>query len=170
MSDDQGTVYSAYIAGELEQERARRDRFDARGLGVLTTSSALIALVFSLTVLITGKDLKIAKVSSIVLAAVALVAFLVAGISGLLANKLRNSSTVLIEGMERMVRDRWTNSEVTARSVTAQKNLEVLASLRNANDKKVKHLERALFSQLVGTGLLVWAIGREALALVGWWP
>jgi hypothetical protein len=61
---DGGLVLHEFAIGELQEERDRRLRTDARGAGLITTSSALAALAFAAAALVTNqKNFEIPRLS-----------------------------------------------------------------------------------------------------------
>lgn len=167
---DQGATYAGFVQEQLEQERKRREDLDARGLTVLTTTSGLVALLFAISVLVTGKDYKVAKHLSVGLVVGALVTLVIAAILGILANRLRGYAVPKIESLEDLLTGpHWEDSEATARSITSQAKLGMISSLRTTNNSKVTFLESALWAQIGGLAMLTGAIMREALRIVGIW-
>lgn len=161
---DQGDAYAGFIEAELKNERDRRAGLDARGLGVVTTSSALIALVLSLSVVVTGTDFTVSGLSAAGVF-LSLLLFMVAGVAGILANANRSHEVASTETLNEMLCSHWTDTEVTARNIRASLNVRTLSTLRAGNNVKVGFLTAALVCQLVAIAALVVAIGRELLAL-----
>src|SRR5215203_5065448 len=97
---EQGGTYASFVQEQLEQERKRRENLDARGLTVLTTTSGLVALLFAISVLVTGKDYKVVKHLSGGLVIGALVTLLIAAVLGILANRLRGYAVPNVKSLE----------------------------------------------------------------------
>jgi hypothetical protein len=158
---DQGEVYADFVAIELEQERHRRDRLDAKSNATLVTSAGLVSLVAALGILdpVSLQQQPLIVRWGFVVAAASL---MISAVLGLLAGWL-HVYTVLSERAvrRRMLNECWGESQVTARSRVAQFNAETLDTLRQGNNTKARQLLWAHALQVLGGSGLV------AVALAG---
>ena len=163
---EQGKTYAEFIASELQREHDRRASLDARGLSIVTTSSALLALVFALSTLILGKDFKVTGVS-VVAVTLSLLFFVVAAIFGIAANRLREYDVTHHDTLYDMLgKDHWGDTEVTARGICAFRHVITVQSLRPTNDRKADQITVALSFQVAAIAALSVAIGRELFRFI----
>lgn len=159
---DQGDAYSKFVEAELKNERERRSALDQRGLGVVTSSSAFITLVFSLSVILTGKDFT-PKDGVRNFIAASLVSFVVAGALGIFANANRRYHVATRETLDDMLGEHWIDDEVDARNNVAALNVVTLDTLRTGNSKKVWFLSAALVFQVIAIA----SLGAAVVAQIG---
>jgi hypothetical protein len=164
MSSDQGTQYHAFVTEQLKAEYDRRTALEARGLSVVTSSGALVTLVFAVAAFTLGKDYKPSAVAKIGLG-VSLVLFVVAAGFGLLANFLRKYKIVSAATLDLMLTSHWTDSETAARNICAVVDSSTLISLREGSNDKARQVTWALSCQLLALGALVftvlWEVGHH---------
>jgi hypothetical protein len=158
--EQQGVVYAAFIDAALKDEQARRDSLDSRALSVLTTSSALIALVFSLTVLITGEHFVVSDRGARGIAC-SLGSFVVAAALGLWAHETRPYRVADIPTLRLMYTTHWTDGETTARNFCCRLSVRNTASLRTGNNRKAGILIVAFIFQIAALVGLLATLGYE---------
>lgn len=146
---EQGETYAAYIASTLSSEHARGKALSDRAAAVTTTSSAFLALVLTLTVLVTGDDRKFSA-TEMNWVSIGFVALAVASATGLYANFTRKYEVASMETMHDMISGHWTDDEVDARNAVAYLNYKTTDSLRGLNKIKSVALTVALSLQIVG--------------------
>lgn len=164
-----GVVFTEFTEKELQAELDRRTRLESRGLSVLTTSSTLVTLLAALGVVATGTgELKINTLSWACLL-LALGAFLVASVFGLLANRLANYKKTQVEQLLkwRASQKAWHSTADEARGAVMEANARTIDSLRVQNNKRAKKVDWAQGSQLAAIFLLAVAIG-SAIVAAGW--
>lgn len=145
-----GPVFFEFIEKQLLAEMERRKSLEARGISVLTTSGTLVTIIFALGALVTNvSDYRPSAVSVWALAA-ALLAFVIAAMLGLLANRLRWYDVVEAAQMHvwRQSEMRWNDAASKAQRLLAKANIETLRTLRDGNDDKASLIEAALWAQL----------------------
>ena len=132
---DQGETYAKFIDSELKTEYERRTALNVRAVGIASSSSAFLALVFGLSIIVTGKDYKFSEWGARGLV-VSLALFVAASVLGLFANASLGYQVVSQETLTSMVgKDHWIDPEVDARNVCADLNARTIGSLRLGNDK-----------------------------------
>lgn len=147
---EQGFVYAAFIEGELRAERERRSTLDSRGMGVVTSSGSLVALLVAVGVLVNdGKAPLVLPPAAKPMLGLALIAFSTAAALGILANRNRYYDVAVTQTLYDMIGDHWIDDEVDARNNVAELNIRTIHTLREGNNRKASLLTAALSAQLV---------------------
>jgi hypothetical protein len=162
---EQGETFAQFIESELKYEHERRTTVDARALTVATSSSAFLALIFALTVFITGKDYKFSDSGARGVVA-SLASFIVAAVLGLIANSAREYRVADVPTLTAMTTDHWTDTEVAARNACASLSVTTIASLRAGSNQKTGLILVAFVFQMAAIVGLVVTLGYE---LRGYW-
>ena len=151
---DQGEVYADFVATELEQERRRRERLDARSNATLVASAGLVGLITALGVLdpISLQQQSLTVRQGFVLATGSIMVSAVLALLGAWAHGYKVLSE---DEIPRMLGECWGESRVTARSRVAKFNAETLGTLRRGNNTKAIQLLWAHVLQLLGGAGLV---------------
>ena len=144
---DQGDTYAQFIESELKLEYERRSTLDSRALAVATSSSAFLALVFAVSVVVTGKDYKFSHGGTRGLL-ITLASFIAAAALGLVANAAREYEVPAVATLRLMTSDHWTDREVDARNITAGLNVTAIAFLRGGNNSKARLVVVAFLFQM----------------------
>lgn len=161
---DQGTVYAAFVDARLKVERDRRAGLESRAANVVTSSAALVSLVFALVAVVLGKDHTVASGARWGVI-VALALFAVAGIFALVAGMLRRYTVPDDATLNTALGEHWTDTETTARLTCAWLDLDTLLTLRRGNNQKTWWLDWALRIQLIAAITLAFAVGWELYGL-----
>lgn len=164
-TEARGREYGEFIRELHDHERARRAAHTARAAAIFTSSGALIALIATLGLWgSNGSRLEALPPVATIYGGLAVLAFLVAGVLGLLAGRLQEDLTVARPGLDAITRKLWwDDDEVTARGNIAQIRAVFTRKLRDGNDQKVVLIERASAFQLAGIGSLACAIAATLL-------
>lgn len=157
---DQGDVYAKFIESELKLEYERRSALDGRALAVSTSSSAFLALVFALFVVVTGKDYKFSSGGTRGLL-LSLAFFIAAAVLGLIANAAREYEVPAVDTLRLMTSDHWIDSEVDARNITAGLNVTSIAALRCGNNSKARLVVVAFLFQMAAVVGIVATVAWE---------
>lgn len=147
-----GFEVQQYVVAEVNEERQRRVRIDAQGARLITGSTALSALAFAATTLVTAsKTFELPRLSLWALA-VTFVAFMFAAFCGLRGGgKIHDNTTVPIgcleewRGNDRM----WMGSRAEASRDHLLHLIEYLHKIRNFNDDRAKWVIRGSRSQIL---------------------
>jgi hypothetical protein len=146
---DGGAVYAAFIEQELKAERDRRTTLDARGQAVITTSGSLVTLLAAVGAFVTGsKDFHLPHQAAYPLVATVTM-FVFAALFGILATNTVAYRVARSDVLQKMVLDRWTDTERVATKNTTALNISTVLSLRASNDKKVLFVRVAHVAQLL---------------------
>jgi len=152
-----GSSYGPTIKAQLDEERARKTSLEARGIGVVTSSSVLATLLFGLVTFTRGNvsqpHLVIGE-PAITALIVGVALFAIAALLGLVANVPMDYSEASIKKLqERVVKAEWEKQDpVEAARYDAVLNVQVLDAARKLNGMKA--------------WLVVIGIGAEALGAV----
>jgi hypothetical protein len=152
---NQGEIYAQFVASELEHERKRRERLDARATATITTSAALVGLAVAIGIF---NPASLSK-QPIVLGGAFLLGALLILVSAVLAiwaGWLHAYDVLHHTQVRRLVTDPdWGDHPWDARGKVAQFNAKTLASLRSGNNKKSKKLLISHVLQLTGMVLIL---------------
>jgi hypothetical protein len=157
---EQGLVYYSFIQASIKEERDRRSAQESRATGVVTSSGALVTLVFALVAVVLGKDYKFASGATwLVIAALGL--FALASLFALLAGLLLKYEVPDKRTLEATLGSHWTDTEASARLACAWMSLDTLLTLRSGNNRKSWWLDWALRMQLSAVVTLGAAVAWE---------
>jgi hypothetical protein len=154
------TVYSEYIKEQLADQEARKISLEQRGLAVITTSGALVTLLFGLTALTVKRESTFAIPDrAAVFLIAALVFFVAAALSALITNIPRSYRGVTVNALREAVKAQWDDSEATASKKVALTRLTVLASAKRVNNQKGYALLGGVAAEIVAVALVGVAMG-----------
>lgn len=155
-----GVVFTDFAEKELRAERDRRDVLDGRGSAVLSTSSTLVTIMVALGAFASGSSGFGIAPASWVLFLLALIAFLFAGLFGLLAQRLIPYQKTRADQLRRWRKSdsAWHETANLARRAVTEANITTIDTLRVGNDRKAKTVAVAHTCQLVGLVILTGAI------------
>ena len=149
-------VYANYIKALVDSEDARKSSLEQRGIGVLTTSSALATLLFALVGVVTASKNFVLPTSAhgYLIAAIGLFAAAVA--LGILANVplLYEQAKPTAEMLARV----WGYTEDEAQLYIIATRLKVLESARRSNALKGWFVLLAAVVQLTALVVLVFGV------------
>jgi hypothetical protein len=132
-----------------------------RGLAVVTSSGTLVTLLFAIgAVAIEATDFTLPELAK-VLFALALVAFAIAGIFGILANRPDYYEEVDTAWLRKAMSPvAWNyNNLALAKRRTSEARVKSIDSFREKNQQKVKLLTRAIGSEVAAVGLVAVGVG-----------
>ncbi|MEH1130804.1 hypothetical protein [Micromonospora sp. CPCC 206061] len=158
-STEQGSTYAAFIAEELQAERDRWQRIDARGSSILTSSGAVVTLLAALSAIVLRDNKTNLPESSGILLVVAVAAFGIAALFALFSTYPRRYLAATTDDLTKMRRDRWEDDEVNARNYVAYMKIQAIVSLRRSNNVRAAWLVAGLGAQVTALAALIWAIG-----------
>jgi uncharacterized membrane protein (DUF106 family) len=143
-------VYAEYIKDEYEAEDARKNSLEQRGVGVITTSGALVTLVFALVaVVIGGEHFRLPSEAHIPLY-FALGFFVAAVLIAIGTNVPRRFQRVDPTDLDEVVNtDRWNDSVSDAFREVAATRLKELKSSQQRNQETAKLLIFAMLFEVL---------------------
>jgi len=154
-----GSVYAAYIKEQLAGQDARKASIEQRGISVITTSGALVSLLFGLTALLTGaNDYQLPSGAEPWLYA-AMVAFVLAAIGGIVTNTPLFYSGVKTSDLQKAVKGSlWGDNADDAERRIAATDVKLLATAKARNTFKGFALLGAVSAQVFAVLFLALAI------------
>jgi hypothetical protein len=161
-----GEQYAALIKAELDAEWERRKALDARGAGIVGTSTGLATAVFAIGALVTGAEKYTPDKVTVGALLLGLGLFAVAAGCGLAASRTLAYNVTARAVYDQMVRGQWGDSEEQACRVVAYRNQVTLVSLRAGNNKKSWWLPVAFWAQIAAAGALLVAVGNALIRAV----
>jgi len=146
-----GRAYGQLIADQLAEERSRKVSLEARAVTVITTSSALATLLFSLTAGLTATSKFRLPTPAKLPLSLTLVTFVFSAALSLAANVLLLYREPTSAGLARLVNsDYWAAAAEIGEIRVAEAQVACLTAARSANDLKAKLLIGAIFYKLLG--------------------
>jgi hypothetical protein len=147
---DYAKDYGQWIASELDAEVARRDRHEARGAALLTTSGVILTVLVAVRGFLSNDPIPTGRVESMALA-VGVSALLLSSVLGLIANMLKPRPLLSIDSLWNLVREpRWTEDESIAANAHAQLRIQMITEFRNVNKWNGRILLGGQWVQLAG--------------------
>jgi hypothetical protein len=153
--DNGRTLYAEFIKEQLDSQEERKDSLEKRGLAVITTSGALVTLLFGLTALSVKRaaTFDLPNTSAVFLV-VALGFFVAAALCALVTNLPRSYEAVTVDALRSAVSNRWEDSETTASKMIAQTRLTMLASAKEVNGQKGIALTASVVLEIIAVALV----------------
>ena len=156
-----GRAYGQLIADQLAEERNRKVSLEARGVTVITTSSALATLLFALTAGLTAASKFKLPVPAKLPLLLALVTFVFSAAFSLVANIPLRYQEPTAAGLAKLVNPKYWNAPAEIGEIRiAEVQVVSLDAARSANDLKVRLLICAIFFELLAIPFLAWAIAE----------
>jgi nitrate reductase NapE component len=154
-----GTLYAEYIKDLLDAQEARKAALEQRGLAVISTSGALVTILFGLTAISKRESTFVIPNSAAALLVAALVFFVLAALSAIVTNLPRSYAGVQVEPLRDAVQNRWEDSETRASKMVALTRLKVLATAKEKNEQKGVALVVGMSFEIVAVVLVGIAMG-----------
>lgn len=149
-------VYSAFLESLLEVETSRKSSLEQRGISVITTSGALVTLLFGSAAIVTSsKTFKLPQASHGWLIA-ALVLFVFAAAAGIIVNVPLFYGKIMVT--EQKLKEVWEDTASEAQAAVAAARLKSLHAAQAANDAKAWILVAAGMLELAAVSVLAVSI------------
>ncbi|WNG95000.1 hypothetical protein [Mycobacterium sp. ITM-2016-00318] len=148
----------------LVTEYDRRKTLEARGGTVLTSCAAVLALIFGLTVLVTGKDPVFEDQLAVLVLFGALLFFVLsASIAIVVQTHLHKYDVVSCEYLKTLAEsdEEWLQTADHAVRTEVSQKVRTLCSLRGGNNTKAKLVVAGLVVQMIAIALLAASLGLE---------
>jgi hypothetical protein len=158
------SVYADYIREQLEAQEARKVSLEQRGTAVISTSGLLVTALFGLVTV--SKQVKTTleiTMGARVLFVLAVAIFVVAAVSGILANLPLQYRGPTVKAMREAVRARWDDTLAVAERKVALTRLESLEAAKGKNNFKSTVVTIGIAFEFVAIAVL-----SSAVALVLW--
>jgi hypothetical protein len=154
---DDGNVYAAYIGSLLDHEQSRKTVLEAKASAVITTSGALVTLLFGLVAVVTGaKSFKLPEASRGWLIAAVILFVIAAGLGIATANVPVPYGKATFQADQ--LQHAWKQPTSAARANVAKAQLELIPIAVRKNDLKVKLVRLATLAELLALGTLAVAV------------
>lgn len=159
-----GKIYQAAVTAMLAAEFERRKTLEARGATLTTGSTSLVALIFGLTVLVTGKDSVLTSHWAVYVLLAGLLFFVVAAVIGIFVQMYLHKYDVpdceyldTLAGTD----EEWARTADHAVRTDVSQKVRTLCSLRDGNASKAKLILAGLVVQIVAIAFLAVSLGVE---------
>lgn len=159
-----GIVYQAITDKLLAAEYDRRKSLESRAAALLGSSGTMLAVIFGLTVLITGKDAVYRNAFAIAALIAAMVFFIASGIVALVVQAYGYEYKVMsAAALTSLARDdsEWARRADDATRHWVAKQASTVCTMRRGNSKKARQIEVSLGLQVVAIVLLSISAGVE---------
>lgn len=153
-------VLLEYLKDQLARQDARKASLEQRGLAVITTSGALVTLLFGLAALSTGSAATFTLPGTAsVLLAIAIVLFVLAAVMAILTNVPIGYQEFEAEPFGKKIEAALVAPRSEVEGNAAKTNRKILASAQAQNDLKGKLLFWAIVVEVAAVGLVGIAVG-----------
>jgi hypothetical protein len=159
-----GKVYQQSVTEMLAAEFERRKTLEARGTTLTTSSGSLVALIFGLTVLVTGKDPVLISLCAVYVLLASLAFFVFSAIIGIVVQTyLQKYDVADCDFLETLAtsNEEWSRTADYAVRTNVSQKVRTLCSLRRANGTKARWVIAGLIVQLGAIALLAVSLGIE---------
>jgi hypothetical protein len=158
-----GAVYTDHVDDLLAAEYERRKVLEARGDSIIKTSSGVIALIFALTVFISGKDYKFTNHwGSVWILVASLAIFLLSAAIAIYVQNWGLKYTMTGRAtLDEMTQGLWDLDTDDAQRMCLQRNINTTLSLRDGNAKKASAAQYSVIFQGLAILLLSLALVFE---------
>lgn len=156
MADD-GNVYAAYIQSLLDHEQDRKTVLEAKASAIITTSGALVTLLFGLVAVVTGaKNFKLPEAPRDWLIAAVLLFVVATGLGVATANVPvpYGEASFKIDQLQQA----WDQPTSAARANVAKAQLQLIPIAVGKNDLKAKLVFSGTLAELLALGTLAVAV------------
>jgi choline-glycine betaine transporter len=149
-----GDYYSKLVDAQLVEERSRKASLEQRAGGVITTSGAVVTLIFAFTSLIKGSNVSHVPDAARIELMAALAFLLMAVVLALVIGFPRKYEEVDEASLkDHVAKSEWMNSDVAeAHRLMAEVIVGIITTARGYNDDKAN--------------LLFWAVALEVVGIV----
>jgi hypothetical protein len=145
-----GKVYEQLVGALVAAEFDRKKTLESRGTAILTTSGSLLTLIFSLTVVVSGKDAKFGSHWAVMLLMASLLAFVVSAVIAIFIATYGSKYTLtgrMVLG--KLTEDEiWAKTEDDARRMWVKRQVNTINTLRTGNSRKANAVMWSLIAQV----------------------
>lgn len=163
MSENAGAIYASLVDSQLDEENRRKASFEARGIAVITTSAALVSLLFGILGAVANSDSFELGGASRGFLITSAVLFVAAAVAGLSSNWPLKYQQVEVDNLRQLTTQQYWDGEASVASRrVAEVKVEVLSRARGLNRLKGRLLLMGLFVEV----LAVLALAISVIAMV----
>ena len=159
MPAEVGDAFSQLISDQLVEERARKTSLEQRGVGVITTSGALVTLLFGLSALVSNNQQWVLPDYVRPILALAVLLFLVASVLGLATNWTLSYIEVESVGMRDLATPgHWQTVPAEAARLAAEARIDIIEGFRSKDEIKAWVLRAAIGAEIAAVGVVAIAV------------
>jgi len=147
-------LYSQFVAAELADKRSAKDSFERRGFQLVTTSGALLTVVFGLISLIARDDSLVIPSDARPWLYASLAAFVIAAVGGLVANAPMRYRAPTPAALRAAISGSHKHSAFSAHVRIAKSQTTALESYWLTNRWKSRSVTAAIAAQVVAVAAL----------------
>jgi hypothetical protein len=163
------SVLLAYLTDQLARQDARKASVEQRGLAVITTSGALVTLLFGLAALSTKSAATFTlPTSASSLLAVAILLFVIAAVTAILTNVPIDYQEFEAEPFGKRINAALAAPRSQVEGNAAKTNRKILANAQAQNDLKAKLLLIAMAIEVAAVALVGAAVGIVLNGMALW--
>lgn len=129
-------AYAAFVEAELNGQEARKTSLEDRGSAVITSSGAIVTLLFGLVALVTGVEKYELPSAARDRLALAVALFVIAILLALLTNLPLAYKSVSARDLRAEVNERWTDAEEEALKAIALTRVTIIERAKTMNTAK----------------------------------
>ncbi|GID96687.1 hypothetical protein ACFQFC_21055 [Amorphoplanes digitatis] len=129
-------TYAEFFEEELKSETDRKAKYDSRGGNLVTTSGAVHAILVGLGSIGQGSTRSAIPNWIVSLLALALIAFIAAAVTGVVAQLNHGYKATSTAGLRSMLDERWRDSSGESMHRVGADHFRAIESLRSSNHKK----------------------------------
>ena len=153
----------AYINDQVAREDARKAALESRGLTVVTSSGAIVTLLFGLAAITLNRTGYTLPHSAKLVIVGAIVAFFISALCAIVTNYPFEYDEVKPDALRTAIRENWSDPAELVEKNASLTQVNVWESARAANNKKAAWLLWGVVGQVLAVALVAAAL---ALALV----
>lgn len=154
------TVYEEFIREQLEAEETRKTSIETRGVSVVTTSGALVTLLFALAAIQTSRKGFVLPADARVWLEWALVIFVLAAILAVATNMPLPYKTARPSDLQSAIEEFWGDQADEATQMTSATRVAFLERAQLINQVKGYLLLSAFVAEVVAVALLAVAVTK----------
>jgi hypothetical protein len=154
-----GPVIAELIAKEVEATRTKAASLQSRGLAVISSSGALVTLLFGLSALATKAQNFTLPANTRLPLYLAVVFLILAASAAIITNAPRSRDAIAISTLRPLLEENlWNAPAIYAQRAVARSQLDVFAGERRINIKMARLLQTAIAFELIGIAGVGWAV------------
>lgn len=132
-----GGIYSAMVGNLVTAEFNRRKSLEARGATIVATATAMLTIIFGLTVIVTGKDYVFSNTCAQFFLGAALTSFVASAVLAIVVQTYGFKYTVIgPETLRSITNENWDRSAEDAQRMWIRRQVNTVISLRETNDTR----------------------------------
>lgn len=152
-------AYADYVREQLRREDSRKESLEKRGLAVVTTSGAIVALLFALAGFSLRSTTYVLPHSARIAILVAAAVFVIAACLAVATNHPFETQAVKPSSLRTAVRENWETTELSLLKQEVLTDINIWESTRSTNNLRANLLFWATIAEGLATMIVGVAIG-----------